>query len=94
MRHLVRRGWSWPLLDSGELDLKEKTFKAMAEIHPELENLRQLRFTLDKLKLTDLQVGGDGFNRCWLAPLDRALVGTNPLTHSLFLGRPYGCERF
>ena len=87
MRHLVRRGWSWPLLDSGELDLKEKTFKAMAEIHPELENLRQLRFTLDKLKLTDLQVGGDGFNRCWLAPFG-SRTGRNQPSNAQFIFGP------
>ena len=87
MRYLVRRGWSWPLLDTGELDLKEKTFKAMAEIHPELENLRQLRFTLDKLKLTDLQVGSDGRNRCWLAPFS-ARTGRNQPSSARFIFGP------
>ena len=86
MRYLVRRGWSWPLLDTGELDLKEKTFKAMAAIHPELENLRQLRFTLDKLKLTDLQIVG-GFNRCWLAPFS-ARTGRNQPSNAQFIFGP------
>ena len=72
---------------AGELDLKEKTFKAMAEIHPELENLRQLRFTLDKLKLTDLQVGSDGCNRCWLAPFS-ARTGRNQPSSARFIFGP------
>ena len=67
-QYLSRRGWSWPLLESGRLDLKDQTFKAMAAIHPELEPLRQLRYTLDKLKLNQLCVSRDGFNRCWLNP--------------------------
>ena len=67
-RYLSRRGFSWPLLESGQLDTKDKTFKAMASIHPELEPLRQLRYTQDKLKLNELIVGKDGFNRCWLRP--------------------------
>jgi len=87
MRYLVRSGWSWPLLDSGELDTKEKTFKAMAEIHPELESLRQLRFTLDKLKLTDLRVGSDGFNRCWLAPFS-SRTGRNQPSNAQFIFGP------
>jgi DNA polymerase I len=86
-RYLVRRGWSWPLLENGDLDLKERTFKAMAEIHPELENLRQLRFTLDKLKLVDLKTSHDGFNRCWLAPFS-SRTGRNQPSNAEFIFGP------
>jgi DNA polymerase I len=40
----------------------------MAAVHQEIEPLRQLRYTLDQLKLNKLAVGGGGFNRCWLNP--------------------------
>jgi hypothetical protein len=58
----------WPLLPSGRLDLKDRTFKMMAQIHPELEDLRQLLYCLEKLKLRSLIVGSDAYARCWLNP--------------------------
>ena len=62
------------------MDLKEKTFRKMAEIHPELELLRQLRYSLDGLKLNDLRVGHDGFNRVWLNPFGSRTSRTDGLT--------------
>ena len=66
--YLNKRGWGWPMHESGQLDMRDKTFEMMAEIHSELEPLRQLDYCLGKLKLRELYVGRDGFNRCWLAP--------------------------
>ena len=84
--YLARRGWSWPLLPSGALDLKEKTVKVMASIHPELEPLRQLRYTLDKLKLTDLVVGRDGSNRVWLGPFASRTARNQPSNAKFIFG--------
>jgi hypothetical protein len=71
-KYLVRLlnawGIGWPLLPSGRLDLKDRTFKMMAQIHPELEDLRQLIYCLEKLKLRSIIVGSDGYARCWLNP--------------------------
>jgi DNA polymerase-1 len=68
IRLLNAWGIGWPLLPSGRLDLKDRTFKMMAQIHPELEDLRQLLYCLEKLKLRSLIVGSDGYARCWLNP--------------------------
>jgi DNA polymerase I len=86
-RYLANRGWGWPLLDSGRLDLKNKTFKQMAIVHPELETLRQLLYSLDKLKLNDLVIGKDGFNRCWLNPFG-SRTGRNQPSNSKFIFGP------
>lgn len=86
-RYLAARGWGWPLLDSGRLDLKNKTFKQMAIIHPELEPLRQLHYSLDKLKLNELVMGADGFNRCWLNPFG-SRTGRNQPSNTGFIFGP------
>ena len=85
-QYLAKRGWGWPLLESGRLDLKDKTFKLMAAIHPELEPLRQLRYTLDKLKLNELIVGNDGFNRCWLNPFGSRTSRNQPSNTKFIFG--------
>jgi hypothetical protein len=58
-----RRGLSWPQLDSGALDETDQTFREMAMKYPQLEPLRELRYSLSKLRLHDLAVGNDGRNR-------------------------------
>jgi DNA polymerase I-like protein with 3'-5' exonuclease and polymerase domains len=54
---------SWPTLKSGELDTKDQTFREMAGKYPFIEPLRELRYSLAKLKLNDLSVGSDSRNR-------------------------------
>ena len=76
--YLNARGWPWPLLESGRLDLKDRTFKMMAQIHPELEDLRQLKYCLEKLKLRSIAVGSDGYTRCWLAPFSSRTARFQP----------------
>ena len=76
----------WPLHEDGRMDLKDKTFKAMATIHPELEPLRQLRYSRDKLKLNELAVGQDGFNRCWLNPFGSRTSRNQPSNKKFIFG--------
>jgi DNA polymerase I len=57
---------AWRKLDSGVYDESDETFKEMEARYPEVRELRQLRYTLSKLKLNDLQVGCDGRNRAIL----------------------------
>jgi DNA polymerase-1 len=59
---------NWPRLASGKLDMRRKTFDSMAKAWPQLEDLRQLRFTRDKLRKIKLAVGADGRNRTVLWP--------------------------
>ena len=54
---------SWPQLDSGVLDETDQTFREMAGKYPHIEPLRELRYSLSKLRLSDLAVGSDGRNR-------------------------------
>jgi len=65
---LVRRDIAWPRLESGRLDLEDVTFRDMARTYPALENLRQIRHALSKMRLEDLAVGRDGCSRCLLSP--------------------------
>jgi hypothetical protein len=66
-RWLAANGILWPRYANGELMLTDKVFRDMAKIHPELNPLRELRYSLSKLRLNDLSVGQDGFNRCMLS---------------------------
>lgn len=84
---LSRNEIPWPRLASGKLDMKDRTFRDMARIHPRLAPLRELRYTLDKLKLRDLAVGPDGRNRCLLSAF-QAKTGRNQPSNSRFIFGP------
>jgi hypothetical protein len=61
--YVRRNHMSWPLRESGKLAEDEQTFKEMVGLYPQIEQLRELRYSLSKLKLSDLAVGADGRNR-------------------------------
>ena len=61
-----RNGMIWPRLDSGALDETDQTFRQMAGRYPQIEQLRELRYSISKLRLHDLSVGHDGRNRASL----------------------------
>ena len=49
--YLAREGITgWPLLESGKLNMKRKTFEEMSKGYPQLEDLRQLRHIRDKMR--------------------------------------------
>ena len=85
--YLSKRLWLWPTTKTGRLDMQEKTFKQMAQRHPELENLRQLKYCLEQLKLQNFAVGRDGYARCWLAPF-ASRTGRNQPSNSRFIFSP------
>jgi len=64
--YLQRNGMSWPQYENGMLDETDQTFREMAGKYPFIEPLRELRYSLSKLRLNDLQVGSDGRNRTLL----------------------------
>lgn len=64
---LIEVGIPWPHLDTGSLDLKDKTFRQMAKIYPQVQPLHELRATLGKMRLNNLAVGEDGRNRTLLS---------------------------
>jgi hypothetical protein len=57
---------SWPTYANGTLDETDETLRDMARKYPQIEQLRELRYSLSKLRLNDLAVGHDHRNR---APL-------------------------
>jgi DNA polymerase-1 len=54
---------SWPRLESGVLDEADETFREMEGRYPFIGPLRELRYSLSKLRLNALAVGNDGRNR-------------------------------
>lgn len=70
----------WPRLESGELDLKEETFRERARIHPQLRTLHELRTSLAQLRTICLTVGTDGRNRCLLSPFSSKTGRNQPST--------------
>jgi DNA polymerase-1 len=65
--YLKREGIVWPLTEKGKLSTRRKTFENMSKGHPQLESLRQLRHTRDKMRRIKLAVGADGRNRTVLS---------------------------
>ena len=61
--YLAREDIPWPVHQSGAPDLRDQTFKEMAELYPQLGHLHQLRHTMAKLRLNSITLGADGRNR-------------------------------
>jgi hypothetical protein len=90
--YLQRNRMAWLTLPSGALDESDDAFKAMEGRYPQVRELRQIRYTLAKLKLRELQVGSDGRNRA--APLGAFGTKTarNAPSNAKFVSdRPSGC---
>jgi hypothetical protein len=75
-RWLAARNIAWPCFENGELSLEDNTFAEMADIHPFVRPLYELRHAMGKLRLSDLAVGKDGRNRCLLGAFG-AISGRN-----------------
>jgi DNA polymerase-1 len=84
---LVAHGLPWPRRDSGALQLDADTFRQMAQAHPILALLRELRVSLSQMRLADLAVGRDGRNRCLLSAF-RAKTSRNQPSNSAFIFGP------
>ncbi len=65
---LSRHSIPWPRLESGALDLKEETFRDMANFYPVVRPIKDLRYILSQLRLNALTVGSDARNRCLVSP--------------------------
>src|SRR5262249_6176294 len=84
---------AWPTYDDGALDEREQTFREMAGRYPQIENLRELRYSISKLRLNDLHVGGDGRNRALLGAYGTK-TGRNAPSNSKFVFGPAKWIRF
>ena len=88
-----QNGWSWPVLPSGALDETDQTFREMEGKYPQVGPLRELRYSLSKLKLNDLAVGHDGRNRAILGPYGTKTARNAP-SNSKFIFGPAKWIRF
>ncbi|MFN0117805.1 MAG: DNA polymerase [Elusimicrobiota bacterium] len=84
---LIKNKIPWPRLDSGRLALDDETFRQMARAYPTVAPIRELRDSLSKMRLADLEVGVDGRNRCMLSPF-RSKTGRNQPSNSRFIYGP------
>lgn len=73
---LEKKQIDWPLLESGKLDLKERTFSDMSKREPQVHTLHELRKTLAGLRLQDIPVGADNRNHFSVMPF-RSKTGRN-----------------
>jgi DNA polymerase family A len=76
--YCAREGIPWPRLESGQLNMKRKTFDDMSKGWPQLEDLRQLRYVRNKMRKIKLAVGTDGRNRTVLWPFKSKTSRTQP----------------
>ena len=84
---LRRNDIPWPRLNSGQLDLKDDTFKEMAKVYPIITPLRELRIVLSQMRLSEIAVGNDGRNRCILSAF-RSRTGRNQPSNNNFIFGP------
>jgi hypothetical protein len=90
---LSARQFPWPKYPDGALRLDDDTFRDQARRWPELQQLRELRATLGRLRLTGLEVGLDGRNRCLLSPFS-SVTGRNQPSNSKFIFGPATWMRY
>ena len=57
---------SWPTYVDGSLDERDQTFREMEGKYPQIGPLRELRYSISKLRLNDLSIGRDGRARTLL----------------------------
>jgi DNA polymerase I len=86
-RWLIARDIPWPRLESGQLDLDNDAFRAVAKAYPEVSPMREIRSALSDLRLNDLAVGNDGHNRTILSAF-RARTGRNQPSNTHFIFGP------
>jgi hypothetical protein len=84
--YLRRRGYAWPRYADDSPDLREQTFREMAARYPELETVREVRYSLSKLRLNQLPVGNDGRARCILGPFGTKTARNAPSNSKYVFG--------
>jgi DNA polymerase I len=86
-KFLSDRRIAWPKYPTGALKLDDDTFRDQVRRWPELQALHELRVTLSGMRLTGLEVGADGRNRCLLSPF-KAITGRNQPSNTKFIFGP------
>lgn len=86
-QYLAANDIPWPRTESGQLSLRDDTFRDAVKRHPELAPLKELRVSLGQLRLNSLSVGQDGRNRCMLSAF-RSTTGRNQPSNARFIFGP------
>ncbi len=84
--YLSRHQLAWPRLPSGNLELKDDTFRMMAKAHSKLSPLRELRHSLGQMRLNKFEVGLDGRNRTMLSAFGGKTGRNQPSTTEFIFG--------
>src|SRR5262245_14073938 len=87
MRLVEEKGIPWPLLESGNPDLSDETFRQMAKSYELVSPYRELRSSLAELRLNDLAVGKDRRNRTILSAF-RSKTGRNQPSNTKYIFGP------
>jgi DNA polymerase I len=77
----------WPYLSTGQIDLEDDTFAEMADIHPIIRPIYDVRHAMAQLRLSNLEVGKDGRNRTTLWAF-QAKTGRNQPGNAKFIFGP------
>jgi DNA polymerase I len=85
-QYLNDNGIAWPRTEKGNLELKDDTFKQMCLRYPQLQKLKDLRYILGQLRLSDIPVGSDSRNRCLLSPFASKTGRNQPSTSKFMFG--------
>ncbi len=85
--YAIDRGIPWPTTPTGKPKLDDDTFKDICKTYPDLQDLRDLRYIVGQLRLTDLAVGSDGRNRQLLSAF-KTVTGRNAPSNSKFIFGP------
>jgi hypothetical protein len=85
---LNREGIAWPCLSSGQLDVREETIKAGAEIEPALVAIHETRKVLSALRGLNEPLCADDCLRCYTSPFHTATGRNNPSSKVFIPGMP------
>jgi DNA polymerase-1 len=92
--YLRRNDMSWPAYADGAFDERDATFRDMSRRYPQIGPLRELRYSISKLRLNDLAISGiDGRNRTLLGPYG-SKTGRNQASTSRYIFGPAKWTRF
>ena len=91
--YVKRHRMSWPAYPDGSLDERDATFREMEGRYPRIGPLRELRYSISKLRLNALSVGGDGRNRTLLGAYG-SKTGRNQPSNAKYVFGPAKWIRF
>ena len=91
--YVRRNHMTWLTYPDGSLDERDQAFREMEGKYPHIAPLRELRYSLSKMRLNDLQVGNDGRNRTILGPYGTK-TGRNAPSNSKYIFGPAKWIRF